>query len=46
VDSRNKNGAVGWIDLAQDREEWRVISCLAKEPLASQKGFCAVELVT
>jgi hypothetical protein len=46
VDSRNKKKAVGWIDLAQDREKWRVISCLAEEPLASQEGFCFVELVS
>ena len=46
MDSRNKNGAVDWIDLAQDREKWRVISGLAEEPLASQEGFCSVELVS
>ena len=44
MDSRNKNGAVDWNDLAQDREKWRIISCLAEEPLASHEGFCSVAL--
>jgi hypothetical protein len=40
-----KWGSVDCIDLAQDMEKWRGISCLGEELLASQKGLCCMELV-